>query len=72
MIASITSNQDLKTWNQSTYMELSGVKDLINNYYNSSLNYIDFAFDGVDSIALITSKIIAIVNLTSNTLMFKY
>jgi hypothetical protein len=72
MITSITSNQNLKTWNQSTYVELSGVKNLVNTFYNTVLSYIDFSFDGIDTVGLITTNIIAIVNLTSNTFLFKY
>ncbi len=68
----LTANNMVYNWNATTLQLQLTVATTINTYFGATLTYLDFSFDYKDSMAFNAILRFAIVNLTSNTVIYAY
>ena len=61
----LTEKKKVYNWNGTTYESIPSVGVPIDIYLNINLTYIDFSFDGVDSVSLNALYRVAVLNLTN-------
>jgi hypothetical protein len=65
IILALTTTKKLINWNGTTYELIPSLATPVNSKFNYNLTYLDFSFDGVDSISLNALYRVAVLNLTN-------